>query len=58
MLDCWEAARRPIAILTGENKVQLLQLKRLVASHAPRHGAVFGDLELARSWILVQRGKM
>jgi hypothetical protein len=55
MLLCWEAAQRPIALVAGDNKVQLLQLKRLAASHAPRSARVFSDLNLARDWVREQR---
>ncbi|HEY6557469.1 MAG TPA: hypothetical protein VI072_09350 [Polyangiaceae bacterium] len=51
MLASWEAARRPIALVVGDNKVQLLQLKRLTVSHAPHYGRVFSDLDLARDWL-------
>jgi hypothetical protein len=51
MLAIWERAKRPIAIVGGSNQTQLLQLRRLVASHAPRYGSVFTELAAARTWI-------
>ena len=58
MLDAWEFARRPIALVAGDNKVQVLQLKRLAAQHAPRFCGVFVELEAAREWLRqLGRGK-
>lgn len=51
MLAAWERVRRPVAVIAGANHVQLLQLRRLVASHAPRCGAVFTELSAARTWL-------
>jgi hypothetical protein len=51
MLSAWERVKRPIALVGGSNQVQLLQLRRLVASHASSHGALFTDLAAARIWI-------
>jgi hypothetical protein len=51
MLAAWERARRPIAIVASGNQVQLLQLRRLVASHAPHSGAVFNESAAARGWV-------
>ncbi len=55
MLAAWEVTRRPIALVVGDNKVQLLQLKRLVVSHAPQCGRVFSSLALARDWLRARR---
>jgi len=51
MLGAWESARRPIALVAGNDKVQALQLKRLAAQHAPRFCCVFVGLEAARDWM-------
>jgi hypothetical protein len=51
MLAIWERVRRPIAVVAGENQVQLLQLRRLVAEYAPSCGAVFSDVSAARTWV-------
>jgi hypothetical protein len=51
MLSAWERARRPIAVVSGANQIQLLQLRRLVATHAPHCGAVFSESTAAREWI-------
>lgn len=55
MLACWEVAQRPIALLSGDNKVQLLQLKRLVATYAPRYGRIFSGVDAAREWLRERR---
>ena len=52
MLSSWERAKAPIAIVGGNNQIQLLQLRRLIASHAPGYGSLFTELPAARSWIL------
>jgi hypothetical protein len=51
MLAAWERAKRPIAIVASGNQIQLLQLRRLVASHAAHSGSVFNDSQAARAWI-------
>jgi hypothetical protein len=51
MLAAWELAKRPIALVAGSNQIQLLQLRRLVASHAPRCGVVFTEVPAARAWV-------
>lgn len=52
MLATWERAKRPIAMVGGSNQIQLLQLRRLVASHAPSYGSLFTELPAARAWIV------
>ena len=42
-LAAWESTAQPIAALLVENALQKLQLKRVMAEHAPRFGAVFTD---------------
>jgi hypothetical protein len=51
MLEAWERAGRPMAVVVGGNQVQVLQLRRLVAAHAPRCGSVFTALTSARAWV-------
>jgi hypothetical protein len=51
MLAAWERVNRPVAVVAGGNQIQLLQLRRLVTSHAPRCGTVFTDLSAARAWV-------
>ncbi len=51
MLAAWEHAGRPIAVVTGGTQIQLLQLRRLVATHAPRCGSVFSEPVGARDWV-------
>jgi hypothetical protein len=51
MLAAWERFKRPVALVAGSNHVQLLQLRRLIASHAPQCGAVFTELPSARAWV-------
>jgi len=52
MLSTWERAKRPIAVVGGNNQIQVLQLRRLVASHAAGYGSLFTELPAARTWIL------
>ena len=52
MLSSWERAKRPIAVVGGSNQIQLLQLRRLVTSHAPSYGSLFTELPAARAWLL------
>jgi hypothetical protein len=51
MLAAWENAKRPIAVVAGARPIQLLQLRRLVAHHAPHCGSVFGESTDARAWV-------
>ena len=51
MLATWEQAGKPIALLSGPLSIQQLQLRRLVATYAPRHGALFTSLDEARAWL-------
>ena len=43
MLESFERARRPVAVLVGDHAVQKLQLQRVVADCCPNVGAVFSD---------------
>jgi hypothetical protein len=51
MLLAWEQAGKPIAVLSGPLSIQQLQLRRLVATFAPQHGALFTALDEARAWL-------
>jgi hypothetical protein len=51
MLAAWERAGRPIAVVVSDNPTQLLQLRRLVTTHAAHSGAVFSELSAARTWV-------
>jgi hypothetical protein len=50
MLGMWEIARRPVAVVVGDNATQSLQVGRLVRSHAPAMGRVTSGLETALEW--------
>jgi hypothetical protein len=51
MLAAWEQAGKPIGIISGSLSIQQLQLRRLIATFAPEHGALFGSLEEATAWL-------
>ena len=51
MLDAWESTHKPIAVVSGPNSVQQLQLRRLLASAAPVHGVFFTTLADAEAWL-------
>jgi hypothetical protein len=51
MLAAWEQADKPIAVLSGPLSIQQLQLRRLVATYAPQHGALFTTLDEASAWL-------
>jgi hypothetical protein len=51
ILEAWEAAARPIAIVVTPASMQKLQLTRLAGAAAPRHAEVFVDVDEARAWI-------
>jgi hypothetical protein len=57
MLDAWQAAKKPIAVLSGPNSLQQLQLRRLLASAAPDHGAFFASRDEADAWLDAERLK-
>jgi hypothetical protein len=50
MLALWEAERRRVAVVVGDHATQVLQVGRLVRSHAPATGRVTTDLESAVEW--------
>ncbi|GAB5549225.1 MAG: hypothetical protein RLO52_21870 [Sandaracinaceae bacterium] len=43
MLESFERARRPVAVLVGDHAVQKLQLQRVVTDCCPNVGVVFTD---------------
>lgn len=49
MLEHFERAGRPVAVLVGDHAVQKLQLQRVVASVCPKTGAVHTDEAAARA---------
>jgi len=51
MLEAWQSAAKPVAVVAGSNSIQQLQLRRLISTYAPNHGALFGSVEEARAWI-------
>ncbi len=50
MLGVWQLARKPIALVSGPNAMQQLQLRRLAASFA-ESVAVFESEPAARDWL-------
>ncbi|HTV19082.1 MAG TPA: hypothetical protein VMG12_10435 [Polyangiaceae bacterium] len=51
MLDAWQRAGKPIALVSGPLSIQQLQLRRLLATHAPQQGALFTSLDEAMAWL-------
>jgi hypothetical protein len=51
MLDSWQNAKKPIALVAGPQSIQQLQLRRLLATAAPDTGALFTSLDQAHSWL-------
>jgi hypothetical protein len=51
MLEAWEQARKPVAVVCGATSMQRLQLRRLAATAAPRLGGVFYSSEEASAWL-------
>jgi hypothetical protein len=57
MLSAWQAAGKPIAVLTGTQSIQQLQLRRLITTFAPDQSASFISLEEAEAWLESKRRK-
>ena len=55
MLEVWQRARKPIALVAGTNAMQQLQLRRL-ASGAGDGAAVFETEPAARDWLRTRTG--
>ncbi|MEY4550002.1 MAG: hypothetical protein RL685_6197 [Pseudomonadota bacterium] len=53
MLSVWQVARKPIAIVSGGNALQQLQLRRLAAGFAET-AAMFEAEPQARAWLLTR----
>lgn len=51
MMQAWEQAGKPIAVVSGAVSIQQLQLRRLVTTFAPQQGALFTALEDATAWL-------
>lgn len=51
MLQAWQNAAKPVALVAGTNSIQQLQLRRLVTTFAPDRGALFGSVDEARAWL-------
>ncbi|HJL18573.1 MAG TPA: hypothetical protein RMH99_23130 [Sandaracinaceae bacterium LLY-WYZ-13_1] len=51
MFSAFESHHKPIAVVVGGKAVQKLQMKRLVGDTAPKHGAVFQDLDEAMAHV-------
>ncbi len=52
MLGAFEAAGKPIALVTGQLSIQQLQLRRLLATYAPQRGALFTSQDEALAWLV------
>ena len=50
MLEIFEGVRKRVTMLAGDSSVQQLQVKRLIAKHAPRFGRADTDPREARAW--------
>jgi hypothetical protein len=51
MMGAWEEASKRIAVVSGPLSMQQLQLRRLVTTFAPQHGALFTSLDEAKAWL-------
>lgn len=51
MLRAWQAAGKPIAVVTGQNSMRKLQLRRLLSTFAPVHAALFDTVNEASTWL-------
>jgi hypothetical protein len=51
MLNAWQGADKPIAVVVGPQSIQQLQLRRLLSTFAPDRGALFTTSEEASSWL-------
>jgi hypothetical protein len=51
MMSAWEQAGKRIAVVSGPLSMQQLQLRRLVTTYAPQHGALFTSLDEAKAWL-------
>lgn len=52
MLTAFQAAGKPIALVTGPQSIQQLQLRRLVSTFAAANGALFTSLDDAFAWLV------
>jgi hypothetical protein len=51
MMQAWQEAKKPVAVVAGGNSIQQLQLRRLISTFAPDQGALFGSAEEAAAWL-------
>jgi hypothetical protein len=51
MMDAWQRAGKPVAVVSGPNSLQQLQLRRLISIFAPDQGALFGSVDEASAWL-------
>jgi hypothetical protein len=51
MVQTFQEAAKPVVVVVGANAIQQLQLRRIVSTFAPNHGALLGSTEEAAAWI-------
>jgi hypothetical protein len=51
MMQAWQSAGKPAALVSGPNSIQQLQLRRLISMFAPDQGALFGAVDEASTWL-------
>ena len=51
MLKAWQDVSKPVAVVASSHSIQQLQLRRLIQTFAPNHGALFGSIEEAAAWL-------
>lgn len=52
ILQVWETARRPMAVVVSDHPTQVLQFGRLVREHAPTMGRTVPTEEAASAWVV------
>jgi hypothetical protein len=55
MLTAFQSVGKPVALVTGQQSIQLLQLRRLLATYAPELGALFTSSDEAFAWLVAKQ---
>jgi hypothetical protein len=57
MLKAWQDAAKYVAVVAASNSMQQLQLRRIVATFAPKYGKLFDVARQAEEWLAAGRSK-